>query len=159
VIFENSAAGATVVGDLSQPLSRQKYVAVLVPYAYRLRLDALAKFVGGGASLKLADGADALTGFGFNGMTPVGSRTPIPLVVSRPVLLGGSAASPSPSPFPCVWLGGGDVDLKLRLFVRQLLRPGALAAAMGAEGPAASAYVPSVADCAEPRDGGDSDDD
>ena len=49
----------------------------------------------------------ALTGFGHNGVCPIGMKTPIPVVLSEKIL-----------EWERFWLGGGHVDLKLNLIVR-----------------------------------------
>lgn len=109
-----SSAAPLVVGDATAPLARQRYVAVIVQYSARIALDRLQRVLGW-SSLAMAPlpAADALTGFGHNGMTPLGSRTPLPLVLARAI-----AELPPPA---AIWLGGGDVDVKLRVFVPQLL--------------------------------------
>ncbi len=107
--------GLAAVGDLGAPLSRQRYLAVILQYVARLRMDALERAVlppGTPGSLRMAplEVADALTGFPHNGMTPIGSATGVPIILAK------SAAA-----LPFLWLGGGEVDVKLRVFTRPLL--------------------------------------
>lgn len=61
--------------------------------------------------LRAAARAHELTGFPHNAVTPLGSAAPLPLVVAKPV-----------AALAYVWLGGGAEDVKLRVFVGQLLR-------------------------------------
>ena len=109
LVFENAAGAA--VGDAAAPLAAQRYVAVVLQYTHKLNLAALAKVVGGGA-LALAKEGPALTGFGFNGLTPLGSLTPLPVIVARGAVECGSHF---------IWLGGGREDIKARVFLRPLL--------------------------------------
>ena len=57
--------------------------------------------------MRLIDGAlsDAMSGFEHNAVTPLGLATPMPIIVHSAIakLPGGH-----------FWLGGGEVDLKLR---------------------------------------------
>jgi prolyl-tRNA editing enzyme YbaK/EbsC (Cys-tRNA(Pro) deacylase) len=143
IVLENAAG--TVVGDPSQPLHQQRYLAVVVQYVAKLSMDVVTKFVGAPSRLTLAplDAASSLTGFGLNGMTIVGVPTPFPVIVARDV-----------ARLPFIWLGGGEVDAKLRLFTAQLLEDGKAGRAMGA---GANRRVIHVVDCSEPRDGDDVD--
>mgnify|MGYP003686237919 CR=1 FL=1 len=63
--------------------------------------------VGGQYNMRLIDGAlsDAMSGFEHNAVTPLGLATPMPIIVHSAIakLPGGH-----------FWLGGGEVDLKLR---------------------------------------------
>ena len=114
--------------------------AVVLQYVARLDVEALEKSIRaryfGGISVKLraAEGVHELTGFAFNAVTIFGSRCAMRVFVAKPVSL-----------LPFVWLGGGEPDVKLRMFTSQLLRPDVLSAA--------------VLDCTELRDDGEDEDD
>ena len=56
--------------------------------------------------------SDVLSGFEHNAVTPIGMATPVPLLLSDKI---------KALPEAQVWLGGGEVDLKLRLDVAELL--------------------------------------
>lgn len=117
LILANAAGSST---DAGAPLWAQRYLAVVVQYTARLDLAALQRALitsAGGAAcptpvLSLAPGAEELTGFATGGMAPFGSRTSLPLIVARAALEGDAG--------PCLWLGGGEVALKLRVFKSQL---------------------------------------
>ena len=132
LVFETDGA---MSGDAAAPLAAQRFVAVVLPYVTRLRADLLARHVAGGA--RLAAGGEALTGFGHGGVVSLGSRTPLAVVVAK------QAAAQR-----FIWLGGGETDLKLRLFVRQLLSRG---------GGGVPGAAPVVLDIAEDSGGGDED--
>mmetsp|Transcript_7612 Transcript_7612/g.18557 ORF Transcript_7612/g.18557 Transcript_7612/m.18557 type:complete len:109 (+) Transcript_7612:453-779(+) len=53
----------------------------------------------------------ALSGFGHNAVTPVGMTVKIPMIVSHRVLQ-----------LPYIWLGGGEVDVKLKISIPDLCR-------------------------------------
>ena len=127
----------TVVNDLSAPLNKQKYVAIILPYLTKLKMDTIAKILAPG--FRLAADGEKVSGFSHGGVTPFGSLTSLPVVVSR------QAAAEE-----YIWLGGGVVDTKLRVLVKQLLQVGG----SGVEG-----YKPIVADVAQPRINGEVDDD
>lgn len=148
LVFVNTANEATT--SPGAPLGRQRFVAVLLQYQTKLDVAALERALrqpqhGGGSDLRLRAAADAaaLTGFGHNAVTPYGSATPLPLVVTKQI-----AQLPPPA---FVWLGGGEADVKLRVFVSQLLQRGDPRAAGGG--------VPVVVmDVAVARDADDEDD-
>lgn len=102
-------------------LPRLRYLAVVVPYIHKLDMEALARFLRASGTatepppVKLvhAENGDSLAGFPFNGVTVFGGKLPMPIVVCKVLLEG---------PTPYIWLGGGEVDLKLRVPVRQLIR-------------------------------------
>lgn len=144
IVLENATApNPGAVGDVSLlPLGQQRYIAVLLQYVTKLDTAALERALRahgavGEPRLRQAPDAVALTGFGFGAITPVGSATPLPVVVAKPI-----ACLPPPS---YVWLGGGEVDTKLRMFTAQLLRPGGCS----------PGYTAVVLDCVEARDGED----
>jgi prolyl-tRNA editing enzyme YbaK/EbsC (Cys-tRNA(Pro) deacylase) len=139
IIFEN-ASGTAEGGDV--PLHSARYLAVVVQYVAKISLDVLGRLLrqpgGGGPEPRLAmappEVGAALTGFGFNGVSPLGMRASMPVLVAKAI-----AQLPSPA---LIWLGGGEADVKLRLFVPQLLRPRVLCGAV----------QPVVADVTQPRD-------
>jgi len=101
-------------------LPQSRFIAVVVPYVQKLDIETLARFVRSSATssdcvlppVKLvhAENGDKLTGFPFNGVTVFGGKIEMPIIVCK-VLLEASY----------VWLGGGEVDLKLRIPVPQLM--------------------------------------
>lgn len=109
LVLEN--AGGSAVGDPGAPLSQQRYLAVIVQYTARLNLAALGKVVGAAAPLTLAGNGTALTGFGHNGVTSLGSLTPLPVVLARDAMQCGC---------PFIYLGGGQEDVKARVFLAPL---------------------------------------
>jgi prolyl-tRNA editing enzyme YbaK/EbsC (Cys-tRNA(Pro) deacylase) len=165
LVLENtSTATPLVVDDLSAPLSMQRYVAVVVQYTSKLDLEALAKAVGTPRYvLAPSDAATKLTGFGHGGMTPFGTLSHIPVVIAKAII--------SSLPPPCyIWLGGGDVDVKARVFLSQVMQEGKVAASQGGggrgvgggggvSGGKVSDYVPAVIACTVPREGDDFDED
>lgn len=112
LVFKSSVG--TVVGDPGAPLPTQKYLAVILQYTSKIKLSVLEKLVaeGGGGKLGLAEEGREVTGFGFNGVTPVGSLTPLPIIVAKQVVDCGH---------PFIWLGGGEEDVKARVFLGPLL--------------------------------------
>ena len=104
-------------------LSHSRYVAVVVPYVHKIDVEALAKFVrvsseSGRAATALptvklvqADRGDILSEFPFNGITVFGMAISMPIILCKTLLESG---------FRFTWLGGGEVDLKLRIPTRQL---------------------------------------
>ena len=99
----------------------------VVPYTCELRWDVLAKAVG--APLRLAADGEALTGFRHGAVSPLGSARPLAVVVAKQL-----------ARRRFFWLGGGEVDVKLRVFTSQLLREG------GAGAPGASPLVLDIAE-------------
>jgi len=114
------AAGDDVV-RLVQPVE-----VIQVPRGPAL-LDALARAVG--APLRLAAAGEALTGFRHGGVTPLGSSTPLAVVVAKQL-----------ARRRFFWIGGGEPDVKLRVFSSQLLRAG------GAGAPGAAPVVLDIAE-------------
>lgn len=121
IIVENTACTNEGVED---PLN-SRYYCVVVQYNSRLNAEQLMRFVRSRIpeamrparrvfNFQHADGkvAESLTGFGFNGVSPFGMKTPIPVIVS------GAVASLE-SGF--VWLGGGAESVKLRINVKELI--------------------------------------
>jgi prolyl-tRNA editing enzyme YbaK/EbsC (Cys-tRNA(Pro) deacylase) len=58
--------------------------------------------------MRLVDGSlsDHLSGFEHNAVTPLGMRTPMPMLIHTQI---------TQLPDRHFWLGGGEVDLKLRI--------------------------------------------
>ncbi|KEP60699.1 UNVERIFIED_CONTAM: YbaK/proline-tRNA ligase associated domain-containing protein [Hammondia hammondi] len=102
-----------------------KYYLIVVQYQRRVngeRVKDLVKRLNAERGLKLGNkklnfnfckASEELTGFVYNAVTPFAAKTDIPLIVDSALL----ALDP-----PLVWLGGGEVDLKLRVSVADLLR-------------------------------------
>jgi len=124
MIMEN-----TKVGELSleqaTAAGRIKYVCVVLQYAgaklQKEKLtDAIRRMEGANAvgkkqySLRMVsqETSDELSGFEHNAVTVVGMATPVPVLLSNPI---------KNLPEGKVWLGGGEVDLKLRVDVAELV--------------------------------------
>eukprot|EP00250_Pteridium_aquilinum_P008822 c18235_g1_i2 orf=127-849(+) len=101
-----------------------KFYVVIVQYIARLNAEKVKQFVyslNNGKipkkrfNLRLAPEDDAyrLTGFSHNAVTPVGMKTPIPIILSDAIL----KLQP-----PFFWLGGGEVDLKLGLSTEDFIK-------------------------------------
>eukprot|EP01016_Furgasonia_blochmanni_P048748 TRINITY_DN7310_c0_g1_i1.p1 TRINITY_DN7310_c0_g1~~TRINITY_DN7310_c0_g1_i1.p1 ORF type:complete len:314 (+),score=59.94 TRINITY_DN7310_c0_g1_i1:98-943(+) len=106
-----------------------RYVAVIIQYVTRIHSEKIMKACrdiqnnnpGNGVKLgkrafhyRLLDDAEAdkMTGYGYNGVTPFLLKTPMPVILSDKI----TKLSPQ-----CFWLGGGDVDLKIRISVDEFL--------------------------------------
>ncbi|PIA14225.1 hypothetical protein COEREDRAFT_47363 [Coemansia reversa NRRL 1564] len=100
-----------------------KYIGVVVQYVQTVNVSRMTDYVRTLSNnavarnhfkFRLADEHTArkLTGFAKNGVSPVGMRQQIPLVVC--------AAIQRLRP-PVVWMGGGDIDFKLAMPVQALL--------------------------------------
>lgn len=150
LVLENTHG--RVVGDPTRGLALQKYLCVVLQYTTKLCIATLERQVGLHASnppstaphpvrLALCATADCITGFGHNAMTPFGSTTALAVIVARPIV-----KLPAPA---YIWLGGGGEDMKLRVFVSQLLKEGGV----GARG-----YAPAVLDCVTERGDGEEQD-
>jgi prolyl-tRNA editing enzyme YbaK/EbsC (Cys-tRNA(Pro) deacylase) len=112
LVFENKGVEAVAAGgDVRAPLAQQRFLAVIVQYAAKLNLAALGKALGGGARLELAAEGRALTGYEHNAVTHLGALTPLPVVLAREVAECGSAY---------IFLGGGQEDVKARVFLKPL---------------------------------------
>lgn len=103
--------------------NNSKFYMVIVQYTARLNAEKVKQFVyslNNGKipkkrfNLRLApeDEAYRLTGFSHNAVTPVGTRTPLPIILSN--------AIPKLQP-QFFWLGGGEVDLKLGINTQQFI--------------------------------------
>jgi prolyl-tRNA editing enzyme YbaK/EbsC (Cys-tRNA(Pro) deacylase) len=130
MIIENTLAPKEEdVPNTKEPL-KSRYFAVLLQYCTKLEMERLSKQLRALAleaygqeqapsyKLKMAEQEESyrLTGYGFNAVTPFGTTYEIPLIVSRNI-----EKMRSRDVFRAVWLGGGDVDLKVRVFMNQLL--------------------------------------
>lgn len=157
IIFENLSLGNDgVTNNLEVPLYRQKYVAIIVQYISKVNLDIIAKYLASSGrdksfpstvnSVKLAMAAPEailpLTGFTFNGITPFGCHISIPIIIAKSIM---ELSSPS-----YIWLGGGEVDVKLRLFLHSLVTvPGMASHCLGSN--KGGTYKPAILDCTELR--------
>ena len=65
--------------------------------------------------MRMVEGATsaALSGFEHNAVSPLGLRTPLPILLSAPI-----ARLPAGE----LWLGGGEPDLKLRVESQEFVR-------------------------------------
>ena len=103
-----------------------RYYLVVVQYVSKFNAEKLKKFVFELPSLdkrlskkkfnfRLAQesGSDRLTGFGKNGVCPFGMATDIQIILDKKCL----TVSP-----PVMFMGGGDVDLKLSVPVSDFIR-------------------------------------
>jgi prolyl-tRNA editing enzyme YbaK/EbsC (Cys-tRNA(Pro) deacylase) len=113
LIFENTGEGKALSGPC--PLWQRRYVAVVLQYQAKLDVGALSRCLaapgGPPASLCMAAAASELTGFTHNGMTIFGCASELPIILA-------SAASE----LPFLWLGGGEVHVKARVFLAPLKR-------------------------------------
>jgi len=118
IVLENTDC---VNNDCLDPLN-SKYYCVIIQYTTRLSSHKVFKFVRGlknneipqkNYHFTLAKDGDALTGFDHNAVCPVGMKTDMPIIVSKKLL----ELDP-----PYVWLGGGEVDLKMGINVNELLK-------------------------------------
>ncbi|OQR81403.1 hypothetical protein THRCLA_11762 [Thraustotheca clavata] len=100
-----------------------RYVCVIVQYEAKVNADKVAKLIrDAGKDVKVSRKqvnfqhaathvSDEITGFQFNGVSPFGMKTPIPVIVSSAILDLGY-----------IWLGAGAVDVKLRMAVTDVIR-------------------------------------
>lgn len=128
MIVENTMVDKQSISDPENPLKNRCF-AVLLQYCTKLDTERLAKQLRNMAlerypaeeapsfKLKMAEAEDSykLTGYEFNAITPFGTTNELPLILSRNIV-----RQQSEGTFRYVWLGGGDPDLKLRLFVKQV---------------------------------------
>ena len=117
LVFENPAGDAAA--GPSAPLGAQRHLAIVLQYTHRLDVSALQKLLGAPGLALAADGAQ-LAGFAHNGVSPFGMAARIPIVWCKSVLVLGGA----------VWVGGGEPDVKARVFVGALQRGGEAATAV-----------------------------
>jgi prolyl-tRNA editing enzyme YbaK/EbsC (Cys-tRNA(Pro) deacylase) len=90
-----------------------------VQYTHRLDISALQRALGAPGLALAADGA-RLAGFSHNGVSPFGMAAAVPVVWCKGALAGGGA----------VWVGGGEPDVKARVFAGALQKSGAAPAAV-----------------------------
>ncbi|ETV88138.1 hypothetical protein, variant 1 [Aphanomyces astaci] len=100
-----------------------RFVCVIVQYKAKINSDKVAKLIrDASTSVKISrkqvnfqhappDTSALLTGFEFNGVSPFGMSTALPVIVSAPVL-----------ELPYIWLGGGAHDVKLKVSVTQCVQ-------------------------------------
>ena len=110
-----------------------KYYMVIVQYSAKLHSDKLRNFVRAAHGGKLSKAqvnmrlcpeeiSDKLTGFEHNGVSPIGSKTQLPIIMSDRI------AKLEPDVF---WLGAGEVDLKVGMSAADFIK----------------AYEPHVVEC------------
>lgn len=164
IVLKNTKASAAppmsvADGAASEDPLQSRYFFVVTQYCRRFHADKLARalhklYADRGKpvgkqffNMRLCpeDDSAALTGFAHNAVTPVGSATPLCVVLSHHLLelparkgpgLGGGGDDPTRPPPGLVgewgaadeggagffWMGGGEVDLKLRVDAREFAR-------------------------------------
>jgi len=125
MVMENTKDDRTFPGGLPEggddDWASSKYVMVIVQYVSKLQAEKIRDFVyearGGKTPRKkikfrLApeEVSDAITGFSHNAVTPIATRTRIPVLLSHRI------AALEPDFF---WLGAGEVDLKVGFSARE----------------------------------------
>eukprot|EP00898_Chlorokybus_atmophyticus_P000079 jgi/Chlat1/1071/Chrsp110S08635 len=131
IVMTNTQAPPEVT-DCSDP-EFSKYYIIIIQYAARLNAEKVKAFIhsmnNGKVSkkrinMRLApeEMSAELTGFEHNAVTPIGTKTPIPVMLSDRI------ARLQPASF---WMGAGVVDLKMRVDVAEFVK----------------AYRPFVIDC------------
>jgi len=97
-----------------------QYYMVIVQYVHQIEMDCLVgvirRMLGEPKQklgLQLAPPAEAaeLTGFGFNSVSPLGLLNHVPIIMAKSILQN-----------KCMYLGGGEVDLKLKVNVEQFVK-------------------------------------
>ncbi|POM80208.1 Hypothetical protein PHPALM_1986 [Phytophthora palmivora] len=122
IIVENVAC---INSGLDDPLN-SRYYCVVLQYNSKLDAEQLRRFVRDNIpeadrpakkkfNFQHAPGevSEELTGFGHNGVSTFGMKTPIPVIVA------GAIAELKP---PFLWLGGGAESVKLRISVQDLVK-------------------------------------
>jgi len=103
------------------PLNSRFY-CVIIQYTARLLSHQVFKFVRGlknnelplkSYHFQLAKNSETITGFEHNAVCPIGMAVPIPIIVDKKI----TNLHPN-----YIWLGGGEVDLKLGIRVSDLLK-------------------------------------
>jgi prolyl-tRNA editing enzyme YbaK/EbsC (Cys-tRNA(Pro) deacylase) len=123
LVMENTDYDESKSSDIYYP----KYVAVIIQYESRLNSEKVMKFMKDYQKshsstelsrkcfhFRLADESVAkeLTGYGYNAITPFLMRSKLPVILSKNIL------SLTPQ---YIWLGGGEVDLKLGISIEELI--------------------------------------
>ncbi|WJX94678.1 hypothetical protein P8452_76075 [Trifolium repens] len=122
IVLVNTQAPSNVV-DCSDR-NNSKYYVVVVQYTARFNAEAVKNFLyslNNGTiakkkfNLRLApeETSAELTGYGHNGVTCIGMKTDIPVILDEAIV------KLTPDFF---WLGGGEVDLKLGIRTSELIR-------------------------------------
>eukprot|EP00386_Alphamonas_edax_P006258 GDKI01020330.1.p2 GENE.GDKI01020330.1~~GDKI01020330.1.p2 ORF type:complete len:131 (-),score=39.01 GDKI01020330.1:70-462(-) len=102
-----------------------RYYAVIIQYTTKVngeRVKDVIKAINAADGVKLGnkklnfnfaslEASEQLTGYIRNAITPFCCKTPIPVIVATPIM----KLDP-----PLIWLGGGEVDLKLRINLSDL---------------------------------------
>ncbi|EAL72987.1 hypothetical protein DDB_G0268796 [Dictyostelium discoideum AX4] len=109
IILENTECTNT---DTSIP-TNSRYYCVIIQYTTKIQSHKIFKFIknmNSNESAKkfhftLAQSAESLTGFEYNAVCPIGTTVKIPIIISKHIM-------DLPRGVP-VFLGGGEVDLKL----------------------------------------------
>ena len=99
-----------------------KYYMVIVQYTTKLNTESLNKFLAkfSGVSnsrvnmrLCSAEKSVFLTGYSHNSVTPIGCKSNLPIIVAEPITLLGAGY---------FWLGGGEIDVKIRVSWKDFLK-------------------------------------
>mmetsp|Transcript_14496 Transcript_14496/g.20339 ORF Transcript_14496/g.20339 Transcript_14496/m.20339 type:complete len:289 (-) Transcript_14496:292-1158(-) len=120
MIMRNTKTNATDCSDRTN----SKYYMIVIQYTAKMNKEKLQKIVRflrpekermskKSVNMRVASPEDGvmLSGFGHNAVTPLGMAVKVPMIVSHRVL-----------ELPYIWLGGGEVDVKLRMSISDLCR-------------------------------------
>jgi hypothetical protein len=170
IVLKNSVGTTT---DPSADVAQHQYIAVVLQYVSKLATDLLEKWIKSRLASKgihvpevkltlAAEGCE-LTGFSNNAISVFGMQTHIPVIISKQITQLNAGSSiwlgtffatscifiiPFRMPYSCICAGGGEVDVKCRVFVSQLTKPGIFSPDGKTPGPT---YSATVLDCAYPR--------
>ncbi|RKP07397.1 hypothetical protein THASP1DRAFT_30778 [Thamnocephalis sphaerospora] len=119
VVFENTRCS---VQDASDPLN-SRYYCVITQYVASVNAQKLMNYVRSLKNKEISkkyynfrladtDASLALTGFGNNGVSPIGCTTSLPIIISKSIL--------SLEP-PVLYLGAGDIDWKIAMPVAEFI--------------------------------------
>jgi len=129
VIMQNTKCKHTNYDDWLD----SKYYLVIVQYTARLNNEKLVKLLRDAQAkanrepigkknfnfrLCPADVSQQLTGFGHNAVSPIGTTHKLPVIMSDKVM----AFAENDSNSNYIWLGGGEVNLKWRVGVKEFVR-------------------------------------
>lgn len=130
LILENTRAN--VDDEASGPGAAPRYVCVILPYPARLHTEKVTQAVRCFSELcqlcpaprsqvhyqvAPAEQCQRITGYGYNAVTPLGMRTPMPILVASVLEKWLKCCRDD-----CFWLGGGATDLKLNVSLSDFVR-------------------------------------
>jgi len=120
MIMRNTKTTASDCSDRTN----SKYYMIVIQYTAKMKKEKLQKIVRflrpekermskKSVNMRVASPEDGvmLSGYGHNAVTPLGMAVDVPMIVSHRVL-----------ELPYIWLGGGEVDVKLRISIPDLCR-------------------------------------